>query len=324
MEGTNLMADILDPEERAAEFARTFRNTTDLDQRRRFAQDISESKLRDDERRAQAFEELQLRNPDVMRAVTGRMAEERQQRTANFNRSIAEKKLDWDQEKAYLANKIAEDKLDLQIFQEKRMAAKAEREIQDAKRIEFDTDAFERGESELRDMGVLPGTQAYRDGMVRLVGKHPYIDREVRDVFLQGIGITDPDDLQAQIAELQERFPDRKVSLSATGKPIVGAESTMAPDSKIDLSRLDRLKAKVAEQRAKKPEQQNAELIGYLDNEIAEIDKQRVAAKGGTSETQVAQPTVKPPSDFEAAAAAVLPGQTFTFGGKTWRKPVQK
>lgn len=317
------MAD--DPLADRAAFAQRFRNTTNLDQRRRFAQDIASAAARDEERRAQEFEDFQLNNPEAMRAVTGRMAEQRLQREGAGRSNLAERKFVFEQEKASRSESIAQRKLELDMKRESRMLADAERELDDAFRIEEDTDKFMQAEKGLRERGVLPGTQAYRDALGQLVAEHPYVDPQYRNPVLQGAGVTDPDDLQRQLAELRESAgPNARITINKDGVPTIseGGSKTSQAQAKIDLPRLDKLKAKVAEERAK-GKRANAELIGYLDGEIAEIDQQRVAAAGKPTQqvAQAPQSNFTNPQDFKKAFESAASGTILLYNGQKWRKP---
>jgi hypothetical protein len=317
-----------DPLPDRAAFAERFKNTTDLDQRRRFAQDISSAKGREDDRRAAEFEQMQMQNPELMRSVTGRMRESRMDREGRWRADLNQQRFISQQERDARVQGINERRLALQEMQEQRHLNKAERELRDAERIELDTDSFERGEQELREKGYLPGSSQYRDGILNLGARHPYVDSAFRRGVYEGAKIQmDADDIQSELAELTAQNPNASFTIGPDGRPTVrvqAAKPKPTQSAKIDLPRLDKLKAKVAEERAKS--NPNAELIGYLDGEISEIDKQRVASKEEPASTTPA-PSATTPAPAAAAASTVwrsdAQGNRFEYDAAT-KKPTGK
>jgi hypothetical protein len=324
------MAD--DPLGDKAAFAARFQGTTNLEQRRRYAQDLSDAKARDEERRNAEFEAAQEKNPELMRAVTGRMQENRAFTEGRVKANLAERKFISEQERASRLEAINQKKLELQQMQENRMISKAERELKDAERMEMDTDAFESGEQELRDQGFLPGSQQYRDGLMGLIAQHPYAANSFRQLVPGSKVQLDPEEIQSRIADFTARNPGVAFSMAPDGS--ITARATASKTGKKELSdlnptqlaRLDKLTKEQAEIMGQPEKRRNQQRLAYLTNEIAALDKQRqaIAAAKQPADAPVAteQPVV--PKSFEAAAAAVLPGQTFEFGGKVWRKPQAK
>lgn len=280
------MADIIDPTERRAVFAETFKDSGTLDQRRRRAQDISQAAERTKERRAQEFEQLQLNNPEVGRMVTGRMAEERQNRESIVRSNLAQDRFTWDQEKTRRLEDLNERKLKLQQRQEDRMIRKTETELKDAERFEFDTDAFERGEEELRGAGFLPGSSEYREGVINLAARHPYVKPDWRRTIFEGARIEmDADEAAAVLADIQAKNPGAAVTLSPDGRPTI-RQPAKKPEKSLTPStgRMDALRTKIAREFEKKEDDRDTDYLNYLQSQF-ETEK----AKGAPATPQATQ-----------------------------------
>lgn len=273
-----------DPVEQRARFATAFQGTTNLDQRRRFAQDISQAKERESERDQVAFEQLQVRNPEVGRMVTGRMAEERQNRESIVRSNLAQDRFTWDQATKVRMEDLNERKLKLQQRQEDRMISKTEKELKDAERFEFDTDAFERGEEELRSQGFLPGSSEYREGVLNLGARHPYVDPGWRRTVYEGARVEmDADDIQAELADIQAKNPGAAVTLSPEGRPTIRQpakkpEKETTPNS----GRMDTLRTKIAKVFELPEEERDADYLGYLQSQF-----EAEQAKGAPASAEV-------------------------------------
>lgn len=282
-----------DPVEDRAAFAQRFRGTTNLDQRRRFAQDISEAKARAEEREQAMFEEQQLKDPRLMQAVTGRLRERRLANEGFGKADLAERKFSWDQEKAVRSQALQERSLNLRQMQEQRLFNKAERDLADAEKIEADTLGVEEAEYALRDRGIMPGSATYRDSVLNILARSPYVDPNYRRALVESAKINlDADELQAQLADLQEKFPGASFTIGPDGRPTIRQSPTKpAPEPKIDLGRLDKLTKEEAElSYVEKPTQAQIKRLGYLQNEIKAIDEQRKAAATPASPTAQATP----------------------------------
>jgi len=305
------MAD--DPLGDKAAFAARFQGTTNLEQRRRYAQDLSDAKARDEERRNAEFEAAQEKNPELMRAVTGRMQENRAFTEGRVKANLAERKFISEQERASRLEAINQKKLELQQMQENRMISKAERELKDAERMEMDTDAFESGEQELRDQGFLPGSQQYRDGVVNLGMRHPYINPALRRTAYEGAKIQmDADEMQGVLADIRANNPDASVTIGPDGRPTIRLPAAKAGKKELtdlnptQLARLDKLTKEQAEILAsKKPNQQR---LGYLTNEIAALDKQRqaIAASKQPQQPVASMPTGQTPTTAVQPTTATI------------------
>lgn len=290
-----------DPVERRAAFAQSFRGTTNLDQRRRFAQDLSEAKARQEERDEALFEERQRQDPRLMQAVTARGRERRLANEAMDKADLAERKFTWDQEKASLSRGLQERSILLREKQERRLFQQAQDDLDTAFRMEEDTYLFRQAEKGLRERGVMPGTKAYRDGLAQIVVDHPYVDPKYRDPIMKGAGITDPDDIQKQMAALREKVPNGRITLGEDGIPRI-VEAPVTPPKpaelpRVDLRRKDSLIKDQAELEAEKklsPAKQKR--LDYIRGEIKGIEEQqRAAAKAATPSTPAAQAATAQP-----------------------------
>jgi hypothetical protein len=275
------MADPLtDTLNRRAAFAQNFLNTGNLDQRRRFAQDISDAAERNKEREAAEFAELERSNPQLMNAVTGRMAEERLFEQGRQQAGLAERKFERLKERDVSVDRFQERSLKLREQANQRAIDEAlfvqeeEEAANEAKLI------VEMRESDIRrDKATPPGSPAYKRKMLDLLIKNPDIRKETRDLWLKQIGFEDPDAAIAQAAALMSKDPNITRQSVKTGLGTVTMEKPeAAKPAKVDVGRLDRLKKNLAELNAKKDQSEaDRDLIGYYSNEIAAIDEQRKA-----------------------------------------------
>lgn len=274
-----------DPVADRAAFAQRFKNTTDLDQRRRFAQDITTAKQAEDDRLEAEFQAEQQRNPKLMDAVTKRMAEQRNAREGAQRRDLSERRFTWEQEKAGRMDSISQKKLELQQLQEMRLVDKADRELTDAIRSEKDTNEFVLKEGELRDRGFLPGSAEYRDGLLNIAARHPYVDPQFRRTLFEGSKIQmDADELQGELAQLQAQNPNASITLGADGRPTFRVSPARADKPKDLQAELD--KAFAARDRAK--QHQDEDYRKYTEERIASLQSQMK----GQAPAQVAKPAI--------------------------------
>lgn len=306
-----------DPVVREENFARTFRDTGNVEQRARYRKTISEAYEREQGRMRRELEEMQLRDPALMRAVTGRERETRMSVEGAERQNLAERKYQWDREKYDRVEGINEKRLGLQILQEQRLFNQAERELRDAERIEYDTELFESGEQELRDQGFLPGSQQYRDGLANLAARHPYVDPKFRNPVMQGSGVTDPDDLQAKIVDLRARFPNARITLGQSGVPTIVDQPQKTEVSRDPSpTRMDTLRTKIARQFEMREEDRDQDYLSYLQSEF---EKESSKVRG--SKTQVAQtPAAQSPQTAPATQATIW---RVDKSGKQWEYNAQ-
>lgn len=221
------MADELD---RRAAFAETFKNTTNLDQRRRFAQDISEAKAREEERANAEFEQMQRDNPELMNAVTRRQAERRMLGAEVNRRDLAERKFQWDQEKGSRLESLNAKRLEIQMRQEQRALNKEERELERLDLEENDMEAIDGMEIELRQM-YGPNSPEYKQKMMEGLIRYPNLKKEKREAIAMQLGYQDPETALNSMNEFLKQ-PGARV----TGVPLPGGGrgSITPPDEDID------------------------------------------------------------------------------------------
>lgn len=288
------------PAERRALFAQEFQGTTNLDQRRRFAQELSEAKARSEERDQALFEQEQRKNPKLMQAVTGRARERRMAIEGMDRADLAERKFTWDQEKAVRTQGLQERSLALRQMQEERLFNKAERDLADAEKIEADTLGVEEAEFDLRERNIMPGSSAYRDGVLNILARSPYVDPNYRRALVESAKINlDADELQAQLADLQEKFPGASFTIGTDGRPTIRqAPQKAAPNVDVDA---ELAKAYAARNRAKKSEDEDYRI--FTENRIRELEKLKA---GGQQSQQVVPASVA----ADGMATNLAPGTT--------------
>lgn len=306
------MADPLtDVVEDKAEFAARFRNTGNLDQRRRFAQDLSEAKRRNDERLEAEFESMQRNDPQLMNAVTNRIQENRMGRQSAIGADLAERKFERLLDRDVTVDDLNERKFQLQENTAQRAAKKF---MLDAEKAEAQQEAeliVQAREQEIRlDPKTPPGSTAYKRAVLDLLIKNPEIDKDTRNTWLQQAGYEDPDLAVEEAANRMAENPNIVRSLVRTKS---GTTTLEAPGQaktaqvKPDLERLDRLKekrSKILAVSEKNRTDADRDLLGYYDNEISAIDAVRGAVKTPPA-SSVAQPAQTPPTvDPERKAAA--------------------
>lgn len=284
------------PAERRALFAQEFQDTTNLDQRRRYAQELSEAKARSEERDKADFELMQRRDPKLMQAVTGRDREKRLREEVFFRSDLAERKFSWDQEKAIRGQALQERSIALREKMEQRQLSQAERELDDAFRIEDETDRFLQGEKGLRERGLIPGSSAYRNGLAQIMADNPYADPDIRKPFAEQSGITNPDDMQAMVAEIRSQFgPGVKIVVDKDGIPrpasIEPEKTKPSTAPRIDFRRRDALAKEEAELAfTEKMTPAIQKRLDYLRREIGTIDTQERESKAAPAAPTQAAP----------------------------------
>lgn len=319
------MADY-DPATRRALFAETFKDVepefngrTPLDMRRRRSQILTEAKEAAEARDAALFEQQQRADPRLMQAVTGRRRENRMLQEGFERSDLARQRFEFDQGKEQRATQVARKKLELDMGREERLNQKLQMEMDIANRKEEDELGFDADEQKLRE-SVTPGSTAYQRGIFDILLRRKNLDRDFRNNVLKAAGVIDPEEAWRQAADAVDAGASR-----ATAKlPGGGTATFVSPKDekplKPNTSRLDTLRTKIAKVFEQKEEDRDKDYLNYLQGEF---EKER---SKGAAPTQGAAPTPAQaaPQSFEAAAAAVVPGGTFTWGGKTWRKPQAK
>lgn len=279
-----------DPILDAARFAQQFKNTTNLQQRAKYARDITDANERDKQIAREEFEQLQIQNPEVGRLMLGREKAEQAARNQLHVRDLAERKFQWDMEKANRLENLNAKRLDLQMRQEDRMLKKAEidmektaLDMENELSQEEDMLGLVRAEREARQK-YGTGTQAYSDSLLDAAVRFKHVDKDFRETILKRVGIPDPEAAFKQYSEMVAGNPGASVS----GVPLPGGGrlSIKSPDDnspKLDSatnSRLDRLTKEQAELEgeiasSKKHDPAKQKRLGYLNNEIKAIDELR-------------------------------------------------
>lgn len=231
-----------DPVARKAAFAQEFKGTTNLDQRRRYAQDITEARDRDKERRQQEFEQLQIQRPEVGRLMLGRETEDRRaaegrvtQGLAIQKQGLAERKQQFQESKDISMEDIARRRLSFQEESSKRAMRK---ELLDTDRMEAEQEAeliVQAREHDLRrDPKTPPGSSAYKRAVLDLLIKNPDISKDTRNVWLKQAGYEDPDLAVKEAADQMASNPliqkqtvttDRGTTTMVSPKPTQGADA---------------------------------------------------------------------------------------------------
>lgn len=202
-----------DPITERALFAERFSGTQNPEQRRRFAQDITLAKERDSDRRAQEFEELQLRNPKVGQLVLSRQREERMGQAQRFQQGLAEERLALDEERMALSLRAEQ-----RAIQKARLdMKKAELDMDRQLREEADTLSAEEEEFALREQ-FKPGSEDYKRGVLNLALRYPGLSKDYRRTMLESAGYTDPDAAYKAAADFAQQNPGSRVS----GVPLPG------------------------------------------------------------------------------------------------------
>ena len=291
------MAEYDDPLASRAAFAERFKSTGNLDQRRRFSQDISEAKAREEERDTAAFEALQRKDPQLMNAVTKRMSERRLGVERQQNLGLQERKFERQLDRDVTIDDLNERKFGLQEKTQSVQRRKALMDIDRAERELDDTFAYEVGEQQLRDE-FGPGTTEYRQGIVELAASLPYLKKDIRQESLKEVGFEDPDEAFRQASDFLKQGGKR-----VTGVPVGrGMKGTMeAPksvdaiteedlDDEISKAYADRSAAKKA---AKSNPDEGPERRVMVEKRIKELEARKQQLEVGTPAASPAAPVAK-------------------------------
>lgn len=310
-----------DPITDRALFAQRFSGTTNLEQRRRFAQDITTAKEMEDERRAQAFEQAQRADPRLMQAVTARRRETRQLQEGLERGDLARQRLEFDQGREQRANQIAQKKLQLDLGREDRFLRKEQLDIDRINREEDDTLAAEEDELKLREQ-VTPGSSAYQRGVLDIFLRRPYVNKEYRNNALKAAGYLDPEVAFKEAADAKQAGASR-VTVKTPG----GVTATFT-NEKRDLSKVQNELSAARRMFARETEPSNKT---YAESLVRRLE-QEAQGLGGTigpqpeGQAQAAQTPAAPSNNFTdqesymKARAAAPSGTILYFNGKPYRK----
>lgn len=315
-----------DPITDRALFAQRFSGTTNLEQRRRFAQDITTAKAAEDERRAMEFEGQQRANPQLMNAVTARSRERRMLGEGLERGDLARQRLEFDQGKEQRANTIAQKKLQLDLGREDRFLRKEQLDIDRINREEDDTLAAEEDELKLREQ-VTPGSSAYQRGVLDIFLRRPYVNKEYRNMALKSAGFQDPEEAFKTAADAVEAGASR-----ATVKLPGGGTATMTKQRDLPTVQKELTAARNLFGLSKK--QMEPSNVAYAESLVRKLEEE-VQGLGGVIGPQpegqaqaatVAQTPATQSNNFTdqesymKARAAAPTGTILYFNGKPYRK----
>lgn len=292
---------------RKAEFAAQFQNTGNLDQRRRFAQDLSDAKQRNDERLATEFEEMQRADPRLMNAVTKRESEIMKQ-------DLARRRFTWDQEKATRLENLNAKKFAFEQEQEKRLLDQAEIQIQKAQNDmqrqvleENDTVLAEQDELELRQQ-FHPDSTEYKKGVLDIAVRRKNLNKDYRQAMLARSGFDDPDTALQQATAVVAANPGSR----ATGIPLPGGGKISISSPRNELSD-DKLSSEIVRMGSIKDRAIDEEVRGLADERLRELQAIKASRAGKTAQpASTAAPSTAP----ETPPATTLPTTVATV----WRQ----
>lgn len=310
-----------DPITDRALFAQRFSGTTNLEQRRRFAQDITTAKAAEDERRAIEFEQQQRADPSLMQAVTARRRENRQLQEGFERGDLARQRLEFDIGRDERANRIAQKKLQLDMGREDRLMRAQELELQRAEQKEEDELGFDEDERVLREQ-VTPGSSAYQRGIFDILMRRKHLDRDFRNNVLKAAGVLDPEEAWRQAADAQDAGANR-VTVKTPG----GVTATFT-NEKRDLSKVQNELSAARRMFARETEPSNKT---YAESLVRRLE-QEAQGLGGTigpqpeGQSQAPQAPAASANNFTdqesymKARAAAPSGTILYFNGKPYRK----
>ncbi len=287
------MADPLIGEyEDRASFAGKFQNVGSLDQRRRRAQDLSEAQARHEERQAQEFENLQIQRPEVGRLMLGRSKEEQRTREARMKLGLEEQKFERQLSRDDKIDILNQQQLDLRRRSEDRMMRKEQLDLYRADKEEEDTLAFEEGELDLREKhGV--GTPEYREGLLNLSVRLPFMNKSYRQDALKNVGYEDPDVAFRDAAERAKTTPGfRQTIRTPTGTMSVA--SPQKPTDELEKAKKENDRVRNLWDTAKR-KGGDPSTIEYFEERVRESEKavkaleEKAPAQGSQSTTEQAQ-----------------------------------
>lgn len=274
------MADPLEEEiQRQASFARNFvRGTTNLDQRRRFEETITEAKRRTEERQRQEFEDLQARDPKVGNLVLGRQREARMAQNQRFQQGLSQERFALENERMELGLRNEQRAIERERINNKKMELDLDRKLKE------DADILEAEEAEfaLREQ-FNPGSTEYRNGIMNIALGLTGLSKDYRDLMLKSAGFQDPDIAYQNALRITQENPGARV----TGVPVEGGgRATIAspkPAAKPDYDK-QLMQAYALRDRLKKSADEDGRI--FIEGRIRELED----LKKGTSSGQPASP----------------------------------
>lgn len=213
-----------------AAWAERFKNSTSsLAQRQRYAEQRAAGDVDTAMQEAEDFEVAQLRDPELGRLMLGRQRERRMGFEGEMNRDFRERQLGFQQHRAAQQDALARQKFDLDVEKSDLAERRALREIQDAARIERETDALEQASFDMRQAGMLPGSEGYAAGMTAAAIANPYAKPDLRKAVLSDARVDmDPDELIARAQSSGMKTPKLSMRQGADGRMVFGVSEGSA------------------------------------------------------------------------------------------------
>jgi hypothetical protein len=318
MEDLWIMPDIIDPYERRAAFAAQFQGTTNLDQRRRFAQDISTAKDRAEERAQIEFEQAQRANPKLMTAVTGRIKEQRMGEEWFQKANLAERRFQLDTSKAITAEDLANQRLSIAKSAEERALKTQALTLQQKEDAEQDAFNMRELEYKLRkDPSTPPGSEAYKQRMLNGLLTFRSINKEDRNVILKQIGYEDPEMAWKNAVDFASKNPNARVSVPIGG----GVRATIPPKAESKEIDVDKEMLRVA---AMKERAVDPEFKALIDQRLTDLKAMKVGQTPQIAPANKPMTFTNDPEGLKKAVENAAPGSVFTYNGKQYKKPESK
>lgn len=171
-----------------ASWARTFRgSSTNLSQRKRYAENVAKDHVNRDVREASEFEGQLAGNKGLRDLFLGKQKAQ-----------LAERQFQFQKEKQDFMERRQADEMDLKLRNEKRAMERDERDRRNAMRIDDHTAAFESQIQDMLDNGLTEGSPGYAVGLMQVIRNNPFARKDLRDIAIKGARIKgDPDALNA-------------------------------------------------------------------------------------------------------------------------------
>lgn len=299
---------------RGAEFASNFKDANEgseyqghISQRRRFAEDLSEAKARNDERLRMEFEELQRKDPQLMNAVTARRKEGRLADEGAMRQDLNERKFERILNRDVTVDDLNERKFQLQ---EKASRLAAQKQFLDMEDAEAQMEAeliVQARERDIRmDPKTPPGSTAYQRAVLDLLIKNPEIKKDTRTTWLKQAGIEDPDAAVKAATEFVEANPGSRVS----GIPLPGGARASIVSQRNELSD-DKLSSEIVRMGSIKDRAIDEEVRGLADERLRELQAIKASRAGKTAQ---------PASTAAPSTAPETPATLPTTVATVWRR----
>lgn len=214
-----------------AALAERFRNSTSsLAQRQRYAEQRAAGEVDTTVQDAEDFEVAQLRDPALGRLMLGRQRERRMAIEGELNRDFRTEQQNFQQRRAAQQDALAKAKFGLDVEKADLAERKALREMQDAARIERETDSLEQASFDLRQAGMLPGSEGYAAGMAAAAIANPYAKPDLRKAIFADARIDhDADEFLAEAQRIGVKNPKLSVRQGADGRMVYSVSEGATP-----------------------------------------------------------------------------------------------